>query len=615
MSEPQTTAWDRDCLEALKSIGKTLGQMSLYKLGHPAVAATLKLAEDSLAQALAQLPQGELSYSIDQDKLIVNGRIIAAVNQLPNPVAGFFNRFKLNTLTFKSGLENSELAVFCELAASRPDDKAAGDPQAFLAERGVTRIVLNEAIYSKGASSTSQPQAQAERPATPLAELQALGQAIEQKSLDNTMRALVERAVSDNAQRGKVYEQVMELLKEDIERRIGEVVKPLREEKNVLQNEQTRTQTVLTNMAEGVIMVDEHGKILMMNPAAEQVYGSSLGQLAGAHLTEKVGEEHVVTLAAEIATPKDRAIGRDVKVAGADDTLRTVKSSGAVVQNEAGKVVGMVASLTDVAKQKELQRMQRDFVAHMTHELRAPLSSIRAALEILQGEVGPKVKEEDNKMLATAIKNSDRLADLINSILDFSKIESGQMTVYPKKDDPERIGREAVESLGPWAAKKRIALTFAPDPQLPPVSADFQRTVQILVNLLSNALKFTPVGGRISVGAKAAARGKEKFIQFSVTDSGCGIKKEDQKKVFEKFVQIASGDMHVGGTGLGLAIAKALVHLQLGKMWVESEEGKGATFFFTLPCYVPPRDQGACVPQPAALPRSNWWKRLLGRKK
>src|SRR3989338_1066288 len=447
MSEPQTTAWDRDCLEALKSIGKTLGQMSLYKLGHPAVAATLKLAEDSLAQALAQLPQGELSYSIDQDKLIVNGRIIAAVNQLPNPVAGFFNRFKLNTLTFKSGLENSELAVFCELAASRPDDKAAGDPQAFLAERGVTRIVLNEAIYSKGASSTSQPQAQAERPATPLAELQALGQAIEQKSLDNTMRALVERAVSDNAQRGKVYEQVMELLKEDIERRIGEVVKPLREEKNVLQNEQTRTQTVLTNMAEGVIMVDEHGKILMMNPAAEQVYGSSLGQLAGAHLTEKVGEEHVVTLAAEIATPKDRAIGRDVKVAGADDTLRTVKSSGAVVQNEAGKVVGMVASLTDVAKQKELQRMQRDFVAHMTHELRAPLSSIRAALEILQGEVGPKVKEEDNKMLATAIKNSDRLADLINSILDFSKIESGQMQVYPKKADAEKIARDGVESL------------------------------------------------------------------------------------------------------------------------------------------------------------------------
>lgn len=620
MAEPQTTAWDRQCLEALKSLGKTLGQMTLYKLGHPAVAATIKLAEDNLADALVQLPQGELSYSLDQDKLIANGRIIAGVNQLPNSVPGFFKRFKLNTLTFKSGLSNAELAAFCELAASRPDDKLSADPQAYLAERGVSHIVLNEAIYSKLAENASPTApaaaAQPDRPAAPAVELKALDEALDKKSLDSIMQILVERAVPDSEQRGKVYDKVMSLLKEDIERRIDQVIKPLVEEKNILQNEQTRTQGVLTNIAEGVIMVDEHGKILMMNPAAEHIYGSSLGQVAGMHLAEKASEEHVVALAAEIATPKDRPIAPEVKVAGADDTRRTLKASGAVVQNEAGKVVGMVQSLTDVAKHKEFQRMQRDFVSHMTHELRAPLSSIRAALEILQGEVGPKVKDEDNKMLATAIKNSDRLADLINSILDFSKIESGQMTVFPKKDDGERIAREAVESLGPWAAKKRIMLSLGAEPQLPPVSADSQRTIQVLVNLISNALKFTPVGGQISVKLKTAGGGKEKFVQFSVTDTGCGIKKEDQKKIFEKFVQIASGDMHVGGTGLGLAIAKALVHLQGGKLWVESEEGKGATFLFTLPYYAAPRDQlSAAAPKPAFSARPKWWKRVLGLKK
>jgi PAS domain S-box-containing protein len=359
-------------------------------------------------------------------------------------------------------------------------------------------------------------------------------------------------------------------------------------------------------------MVDEQGKILMMNPAAEQIYGAPLSQLAGQHLSAKAGEQHLVTLASEINTPNDRAIKPDVAVTGEADTKKTIRASGAVVQNQEGKVVGVVASLTDVSKQKELQRMQRDFIAHVTHELRAPLSSIRAALEILEGEVRGKIKEDETRMLTTALKNSDRLAELINSILDFSKIESGQMQVYPKPADADKIARDAVDSLGPWAAKKRINLSMAAEPNLPTVLSDHQRTVQVLVNLLSNAIKFTPVGGSIRVRVDAAPEGatREKFVQYSVTDSGPGIAKADQKKIFEKFVQIAAGEMHVGGTGLGLAIAKALIHLQGGKMWVESDVGKGATFAFTLP--VPAADKP--IGEPVARTAVPWWKRLLGLK-
>jgi signal transduction histidine kinase len=132
--------------------------------------------------------------------------------------------------------------------------------------------------------------------------------------------------------------------------------------------------------------------------------------------------------------------------------------------------------------------------------------------------------------------------------------------------------------------------------------------VQVLINLLSNAIKFTPPKGRIRLNVAPGAD-PAKFVQFSVSDTGPGIAKADQQKVFQKFVQIAAGEKHVGGTGLGLAIAKAFVHLQRGQMWIESDLGQGATFLFTVPVYVPPPEEKAARPKPKPLP---WWKRLLG---
>lgn len=602
MSQEQAGAFSRQCLEALKSLAKALGQMALYKIGHPSVAATLGLAEQQLGEAIGQA-QGEVVFSIDQDKWLANGRIIGVLGQTPTVIQAFFIRYKVGSLSFKAGLTSAELAAFCELAGLRGDSPQAADPKGFLAERGVSHVGFSEAVYAKVGASAASPEAQA---------CEALLKRItEVNTIEVAIEALVGQSVPDAATRAQVYEKVMELLAGDIQRRVDEVTKTLQQEKNLLQNEQTRTQSVLSNMADGVVVVDEQGKILMMNPAAEQVYGATLAEVAGKPLAEKAKEEHLVTLAAEINAPNDRPIKAEVAVAGGpEDTRRTLKSSGVVVQNEAGKVVGMVSSLSDAAKHKSLQKMQRDFVAHVTHELRAPLSSIRAALEILQGQFLGKVKDEEERMLNTALKNSDRLAELINSILDFSKIESGQMTVHAKQTSPERIAREAVESLSPWAAKKRVGLSLFAAPGLAPVSADSSRTVQVLVNLLSNAIKFTPVGGQITVKVGPSAAEGERFVEFSVKDTGCGIPKADQKRVFEKFVQIAAGEMHVGGTGLGLSIAKALVHLQGGKMWLDSEEGKGSTFSFTLPVYVAPREPAAEAPPPPS-PRP-WWKKLLG---
>lgn len=629
---------ERQTLDALKAIGKALGQMALYKVGHPAVAATIATAQENLAAALTLSSNGELSIGIDRDKLILNGRVVGNLAQLPVSLANLFNRFKLTSLSFKTGISNEELIAFCELAAMRSDSPAAADPKGWLSERAVLNIVFNEAVYLKAGGKTAgagpgsaaggeAPGAGAgEGPgeggasdegaaAAAKAAVQGITDAIAGGSLERTMMALVAKAVPDPVLRKQVIEQVMKLLEVDIAKRVDEVTVPLKREKKTLQNEAKRTDSVLSNMVEGVVVVDDQGKILMMNPAAEQIYGQTLAQSAGKSITDKPSEQFIVTMASDLSTPADRDIGVEVKLQGAADTQRTLRASSAVVKTEEGKVVGMVSALPDATKHKELQRMQRDFVAHVTHELRAPLSSIRAALEILQGQFANKIEEDETRMLNTALKNSDRLADMINSILDFSKIESGQMEVYTKAAEAAKIASDAVDSLKPWAQKKRLDLTLSAPDGLPLVEADAARTVQVIVNLLSNSIKFTPAGGKITVKLTKRAEGNQGFVEYAVSDTGPGIPKAEQAKVFEKFVQIAAGETHIGGTGLGLSIAKALVHLQKGRMWIESEPGQGATFLFTLPVHAAATAEASVVrtkpPAPRALP---WWKKLLGLK-
>lgn len=340
---------------------------------------------------------------------------------------------------------------------------------------------------------------------------------------------------------------------------------------------------LLQNMIEGTIIVDDQGKVLMMNQAAEEIYGLSLAEAAGFPIasTAIVGEEKIA---------------------------KALRASSAVVQNEAGEIVGIISPPADIAKLKEIERLKEDFISHVTHELRAPLSSIRAALEILEGNVAKNIKPEDARLIKIAIQNSDHLSELINSILDFSKIESGQMTAHPRKISSREIAQKAVDSLSAWAQKKGVSLSLSLSPDPPPLWADPQRSIQILINLLSNAIKFTPKGGEISVRVEPS---KEKpAALFAVSDTGCGIPPEDQKRVFEKFAQAGSKEYPPQGTGLGLPIAKALVQLQGGELWLKSSVGQGSTFFFTLPLYSQTDEDSIQELENKKVP---FWKKLFYR--
>ncbi|MFH2202019.1 MAG: ATP-binding protein [Elusimicrobiota bacterium] len=599
------SSFEKLCLDVLQAVGKTLSQINLYSAKHPAVQAMLTDTGALMAQILAQVEKGELAYSVDGGNLITNGRIIGLTGQVPNSVPQIFSRFHLDSIVFKAGLTAEELAVLCRLASLRPDDAKSVVASDFLTQHGVVHITLNESVYTKGE----------EGEITALDENAAeILESIELQEFEKSLAMLVAKAIKDPEEQKRVMEAVMNRFKSEMETAVQQATVEIRGEKTVAANENTRTQAVVGNMANGVVTVNERGEVLMMNPEAESLFGSKMSEVVGKGLPEIVGEGQLLAMAKEVATPpRDAETDAEVGVAAKGDILGMMRASTVVVRNEAGKTVGMVAALPDKAKHDQLDKKEREFVAHVTHELRAPLSSIRAALEIIQDEASAQLAVEQQGIMNSALRNADRLEDLINGILDFSKIESGQMTVYPKPADAETIARSSVEGLRPWVEKKGIRLNLELQPNLLPVLADAKRCEQIIVNLLSNAIKFTPKGGVISVRVQDAGSRRPNQTLYCVQDTGPGIPKEEQGRVFEKFQQIASGEKHVGGTGLGLAIAKALVHMHKGEMWLESEPGQGAKFFFTLPQYeVKGETMQAAQKKAAAAQEKSWWQKLFG---
>ncbi len=593
------------CLDVLKSIGKTLSQLNLYSGNHPAVK---KMTEDTVAQLavlLIEAEGGELAYSIDNDKLVANGKIIGQVSQVPNAVPQIFTKFKLDSVAFKQGLTEDELTAFSEMAAMRADAAKTVDAGAYLTEKGVGRIVLNEAVYSKIEEQAD------DAPVVEKSAEQFLDET-KDRPIEDTIAALVKMAVKDPVEQKKLMDAVLKRVREDLEKKVSEATQELTYAKQTLANEQVRTQGVMESMATGVVVVDDQGKVLMMNPEAEELFGKGLSEMAGTPLQESSSATKMVLMSKELSVPKDREIEGTVETAADADTQRTLRASTAVIQDEAGKPVGVVQAISDEAKHRELQKMEREFVAHVTHELRAPLSSIRAALEIVEEMIHGQMDAEAKKMFGNAMRNTDRLEDLVNSILDFGKLESGQMTVHPKVCRAEVVAREAAESMQPWAKKKGIDLVIESGEELPEIFADWKRTVQVIVNILSNAIKFTPKDGKITVFVEPGPMG-EKVVLFRIKDSGPGIAKEEQSRVFEKFQQIQSGESHVGGTGLGLSISKALIHMQKGKMWLESDVGEGATFLFTLPEHEGSRQVKKAAKKAPAEPVP-WWKALFGVK-
>ncbi|MGA8181324.1 MAG: HAMP domain-containing sensor histidine kinase [Desulfobacterales bacterium] len=231
---------------------------------------------------------------------------------------------------------------------------------------------------------------------------------------------------------------------------------------------------------------------------------------------------------------------------------------------------------------KELDEMKEDFISHVSHELRTPLTAIREASRLLIDGTFANDPENRDRLLTIVSDECERLILSVNRILDLSRMEAKMTEYHLDKADLIHIIRKCLLKLAPIALQKKIKLEFAPPPHLPGIWIDVELIEQLLENLLGNALKYTNKKGSVTVKVLSKNSG-DKFIEVSVSDTGCGIHKKNLDNIFDKFKRIESGKDIARGTGLGLSIAKHIVTAHGGKIWVDSTPGKGSTFFFTLP--------------------------------
>ena len=250
------------------------------------------------------------------------------------------------------------------------------------------------------------------------------------------------------------------------------------------------------------------------------------------------------------------------------------------VEERTGELKVALEQLAEKTRELEIASTHKsEFLANMSHELRTPLNAIIGFTQVLQQKLFGEVNDKQEEYLADIHGSADHLLALINDILDLSKVEAGQVELEKTSFSLREALERGVVMLRERASKDGVQLTFEPDPNVELVTADERRIRQVVFNLLSNAVKFTPQGGSVEVSS-AQQNGE---VIVSVKDTGPGITPEDRDRIFEEFQQTDVGAEQSDGTGLGLALSKRLIELHGGRIWVESEPGKGATFTFTLP--------------------------------
>ncbi|MBV9080762.1 MAG: PAS domain S-box protein, partial [Elusimicrobia bacterium] len=555
--------------EFLINTGRTLAQMALYSPEHPTVKGTVAESYRLVTELLAE--SQEVVVSTSENKVIVNGRPPEDVSEAAlRPFRQLLTAHDLHSLSFLRGIQPEEMAAFFRLAAGGELKRSGIDPVAFFKQQNIAHIRLNEARYAK----IGEDETIGAGPGEAGGEEDGAGAGtaeFENLELNGLLKKVVQRAVRNDKDREFIYNRALDLVRQQIDGAVQKVVTEFNRERTRINNERERTEGVIGEMADGVVVVDEMGKVLMMNPAAEQIYGVKLGESLGKPLWEGVREEQMMALAKDLAVPTDRPITKEVQILGTQEAKRTLRASTAAVQDPNGRVVGMVSVLSDVTKQKELTRLQNEFMANVTHDLRAPVHAVKLAVAaILEGSAGA-VTNEQTRMLSVAERNVDRLSRLIDDLLDFSKIESGKMEIHPQVLELEPLLKEAAASMESWAKTRGVAVQFRSSGQIPAVFIDSDRILQVVNNLISNGIKFTPSGGRIELRARETEEGGKKMVVVEVEDDGKGISAEDQKRIFERFVQLKQNEkMDIRGTGLGLSICRAFVDLHKGKLWVQS---------------------------------------------
>ena len=337
-------------------------------------------------------------------------------------------------------------------------------------------------------------------------------------------------------------------------------------------HEQQRSEAILANVADGIVAVDREGKVVLWNPAAERVTGVAAGEALGRTPMQALGR------------PLEAADGifggsRLVPIRRGGEEV-WLSLSEAVMTDPAGAVAGRIYAFRDISAERSVEQMKSDFVSTVSHELRTPLTSIYGFAETLLRQDVLFGEEERATFLRYIASESERLTAIVDRLLSVAQLDTGDMVVQLADTDIAAVVSEAVRSLGAADGPDghRIVVALADEPLA--AAADRDKLGQVLSHLLDNAVRYSPAGGTVTV----AARRRDDAVEVSVEDEGVGIPQAEQERIFRKFYRgdSAAGTVGAGATGLGLFLAEGLVTAMGGRIWVDSDEGRGSTFVLEL---------------------------------
>ncbi len=356
-----------------------------------------------------------------------------------------------------------------------------------------------------------------------------------------------------------------------------------------LRNEKQRVEAIVNHMNDAVLGLDKDKNILFINTKAEELIGLKHENIAGRYAPDIATDNDLMReLIRDLMNKTVQPDRQDEKsglleVVSGNQKIYYSKETIPIMytgdESKSRKQIGSIIILKNATLFHEMDEAKTNFIAVVSHELKTPISSINLSLRLLKDERVGQLNDEQKSLVKSIEDDAGRMKRSTEDLLDLSKVETGNIYLNMQRADPLELIRQANETMKLQAQQKNIHIEVESPDRLPKVKTDIQKTVWVLVNLLSNAIRYTPPKGNIKMKAEKAGR----TVKFIVTDTGRGIPPEYQKKIFDKYFRVYGDQEGQEGSGLGLAISREFLRAQGGEIGVESETGKGSCFYFELP--------------------------------